>query len=469
MSKDLYQWRKKVLDSVSPSFCAAKWLNASIHLGHGYTHSCHLPIPHPIDEKALKDNPSAIHNTEHKKKQRQKMLTGVRPAECEYCWKIEDIGRENISDRVYKSKIYSQEDIDFIAKQDPSKDIIPRTLEISFDRVCNFACSYCNAGYSTTWGKDIKTNGAYQNMTTDGAGAYHNTGEWAEPYGPLNKGNPYVEAFFNWWPTLSEKLQELRVTGGEPMMGNGLWRLLESMSTQHLPHMRFAVNSNLGIKDELLTKLIAATHKLDVKSFDLYTSCEAFGDQADYLRDGLHYATWRKNLIRFIENANFRSVTIMMTLPSLALFSITDFMDDMMTVKKKFGHNKPLLDLNILRWPSFMSPLAMPDHIKDHCRKKLEKWLELNKHNEHLGDGEIAQIKRLIDYIETVDKPHRRTTEDKLKLQQDFKSFYQQYDVRRNKNLETTFPPILTDWLKDIEIQKASAKTINSKISNYED
>ena len=72
MSKDLYQWRKKVLDSVSPSFCAAKWLNASIHLGHGYTHSCHLPIPHPIDEKALKDNPSAIHNTEHKKKQRQK-------------------------------------------------------------------------------------------------------------------------------------------------------------------------------------------------------------------------------------------------------------------------------------------------------------------------------------------------------------------------------------------------------------
>ena len=104
-------------------------------------------------------------------------------------------------------------------------------------------------------------------MTTDGAGAYHNTGEWAEPYGPLNKGNPYVEAFFNWWPTLSEKLQELRVTGGEPMMGNGLWRLLESMSTQHLPHMRFAVNSNLGIKDELLTKLIAATHKLDRTCF----------------------------------------------------------------------------------------------------------------------------------------------------------------------------------------------------------
>ena len=179
--------------------------------------------------------------------------------------------------------------------------------------------------------------------------------------------------------------------------------------------------------------------------------------------------TWRSNLIKFLDSANFRSVTIMMTITSLSLFSITEFMDDMMNIKKKYGHNRPLLDLNILRWPSFMSPLAMPDHIKDHCRKKLEKWLDDNQHSDLLGDGEIAQVKRLIDYIETVDKPHRRTTEDKSKLQQDFKSFYEQYDKRRNKNIYKTFPPILTDWLDTVTIQKSFAKTINTKISNYED
>jgi len=31
------------------------------------------------------------------------------------------------------------------------------------------------------------------------------------------------------------------------------------------------------------------------------------------------------------------------------------------------------------------------------------------------------------------------------KLHNDFKHFYQQYDVRRNKNFETTFPE-LKDW-----------------------
>ena len=69
MSEHLLEFKRNVLDSVSPSFCAAKWYNASIHLGHGYTHSCHLPLPHEINKELLEANPSAIHNTDHKKKQ----------------------------------------------------------------------------------------------------------------------------------------------------------------------------------------------------------------------------------------------------------------------------------------------------------------------------------------------------------------------------------------------------------------
>ena len=71
-------WRDSHLNSISPSFCAAKWYNASIHLGHGYTGSCHLPLPHPIDLEQIKTNPSAIHNTDHKKSMRKMMLEGTR-------------------------------------------------------------------------------------------------------------------------------------------------------------------------------------------------------------------------------------------------------------------------------------------------------------------------------------------------------------------------------------------------------
>ena len=104
MSEELRLWRDKNLNKVSKSFCAAKWLNASLHLGHGFTNSCHLPLPHPVDLEEIKKNPSALHNTQHKKEMRKMMLKGERPAECSYCWKVEDIGRNNIADRIFKSQ-----------------------------------------------------------------------------------------------------------------------------------------------------------------------------------------------------------------------------------------------------------------------------------------------------------------------------------------------------------------------------
>lgn len=452
MSEKLFNWRLKVLDSVSPSFCAAKWLNATIHLGHGFTHSCHLPIPHPIDVEEIKTNPSALHNTKHKKAQRAKMLKGDRPSECEYCWKIEDIGRKNISDRVYKSMIYNEKDINIIAKSDPQENVMPQTLEISFDRTCNLACSYCNSGYSTTWGNEIKKNGPYQRMKSDGAGAYQHTGEWAEPYGKFNENNPYVKAFFEWWPELSKELQEIRITGGEPAMSHQFWKFCELVQETDVSNLRMAVNSNLCIKEDLIDKLVTFTKESNLKEFDLYTSCEAVGAQAEYIRDGLNYNQWHDNLVYFIENANYRAVTIMMTITSLSLFSITDFLDDMVALKRKYGHQRPHIDLNILRWPSFMSPLSFPDHIKDYCRENLKNWYDANNTLPELGEGELAQIKRLIDYLEVVETPHRRADEEKSKLHHDFKSFYQQYDERRGKSLKDTFPSILTDWVDTIEL-----------------
>ena len=90
MSEELKNWRDTRINAVSSCFCAAKWYNASLHLGHGYTNSCHLPLPHPIDLEEIKTNPSALHNTKLKKEARKMMLQGIRPAECSYCWKVEE-------------------------------------------------------------------------------------------------------------------------------------------------------------------------------------------------------------------------------------------------------------------------------------------------------------------------------------------------------------------------------------------
>lgn len=455
MSKDLIEWRDKNLNSISPSFCAAKWLNASIHLGHGYTGSCHLPLPHPIDSEQIKLNPTAIHNTDHKKLMRKMMLEGVKPAECSYCWKIEGMERNNASDRIYKSQIYKIEDIKKIAETPWDADVSLKTLEISFDRQCNFGCSYCNAAYSTTWATDLETNGAYQNFVSpqSGGGAYQSDGSWAEVNGKHLDNNPYTEAFFKWWPELSQTLDEIRITGGEATVSQNFWRFVDIMHQSDSKNLRFAVNSNLGCSEKALEKLINITHTLPIREFDLYTSNESYGTHAEYVRDGLDYNLWKKNLITFIEKAKFRSICIMMTINSLSLFSLTEFLDDMLELKIKYGHNKPHVDFNILRWPGFMSPLVLPDDIKATAREKLKAWYEKNKDSKVLVSGEKAQIERLIDYLEVVEKGHQSVEDDKSLLHHDFKSFYTQYDQRRGKNFTETFPE-LKEWYDSIELRK---------------
>ena len=472
MTDELQTWRDENLNSVSCTFCAAKWYNASLHLGHGYTNSCHLPLPHPIDLEEIKTNPSALHNTKIKKEARKMMLEGKRPAECSYCWKIEDIGRNNVSDRVFKSKIYSEEDIKKLKDLPWDADVMLKTVEISFDRTCNFACSYCNAGYSTTWGKDIQNNGPYQKFKTSSAGAYQSDGSWAEKYGKDSDNNPYVTAFLEWWPELSQHLQEIRVTGGEPSQSHNFWDFIETMKKYPSKNLRLAVNSNLGVNEKSIQRLIDSTHELDIKEFDLYTSCEAFGEQAEYIRDGLNYQQWRANLVNFLENANpktFRALTIMMTINSLCLFSIIDFLEDMKLLKAKYGHHRPNLDLNILRWPAFMSPLALPDDVKIKLRSDLVKWYDVNKDSDLFVEGEKAQLERLIDYLDVVQKGHTTTENDKELLFHDFKSFYEQYDIRRNKDFRKTFPE-LVDWYNTIEVDQTirNVRGSSGKLSNWE-
>lgn len=438
------EYKKRMIDTKSESFCAAKWLNATIWLGSGMTTSCHHPPAHSIDVKELKDNPSAIHNTRHKKKMRELMLKGKRPKECEYCWKIEDIKRDNISDRVFKTEIYEDKEIEELRQWD--YDVNLKTLEVAFDSKCNFACSYCNPSFSTSWQQDIKKNGNYTNLVSDGAGAFKHNGDWTQAF-RKSEDNPYIKAFWDWWPQLSQTLTELRITGGEPLMSADLWKIVEFFKEKQ-SEIRLSINSNLGAKPELIDKLIEATHH--IKHFSLYTSCEATGAQAEYIRDGLDYDYWKSNVVKLLENGNLTAgLHVMLTINSLCLFSITDFFDQLIEWKAKYGSEKLYWSVNLLRFPSFMSPLSLPDHLKNQCREQLSNWYESQKDNKLIHEMERSSIERLIDYLEVVDVPHSKVSDIKTN-QKDFKSFYEQYDTRRGKNFRETFPQPLVDWFNDI-------------------
>ena len=443
------EYKKQILDTKSASFCGAKWYNATIWLGSGMTTSCHHPLPHKIDLEEIKTNPSAIHNTPQKKEQRRQMQCGDRPKGCEYCWKIEDIGRDAISDRVYKSKIFTNKALDEAHRSDHNIDWNLKTLEIAFDRTCQFACTYCNPAFSSTWANNIKQQGPYTGLMSDGRNHFTHTHDSAEPFKKDEK-NPYVEAFYKWWETdLHRSLDELRITGGEPMMSPNLWRLLDWIETQGEkmnPNMRIAINSNLGAKQSIINKF---KNKLkNFKNFHLYTSCEATFKQAEYIRDGLNYSEWFGNLLNMMSDKIPSEIHNMATINALCLETLPEFLEKIIWFKNASKVYGPKINytLNILRFPSFQSPLVLPNDLRNKFKLDLVKFLNTNeKYLEHM---EINQTQRLIDYLDVVKTPHAGAAEQG-KLQKDFKTFYSQYDKRTGKDFEKTFP-IIGEWYRGI-------------------
>ena len=456
-SKDYKKYKEEILNNKSKSFCGAKWYNATTWLGSGTTASCHHPPAHKIPLEEVEADYTAIHNTKHKKEMRRQMKCGDRPGECEYCWKVEDMKKDAVSDRIFKSIIYTDKDLQKAFDLDHNENVELKTFEIAFDRVCNLACSYCNASFSTTWAKDINNNGPYENLVSDGAGAFKQDGSWAQLY-DNDDDNPYIQAFWKWWDNgLADSLEELRITGGEPLMSGNTWKLFDWFEKQN-SNMRFAINSNLIAKNGIIDKLVSKAK--NINNFSIYTSCEATGKQAEYIRDGLDYDQWKSNLVRMLSETNAQ-MNIMMTINSLCLFSITDFLDEIYELKGEYKDNQLAVSLNLLRFPSFQSPLALPVHLKDHCYNNLNNWYNANKHKALWHEHEKASIERLIDYLVTVDSPHRRTS-NPVTLWRDFKTFYAQYDVRRNKNINV-FPKILTDWIESIPDTDSSIMELAEK------
>jgi organic radical activating enzyme len=435
------EFRQQVLDTKSKSFCAAKWYNATIWLGSGMTTSCHHPPAHKVDIDAVQINPKLLHNTAQKKQDRAQMLAGERPAGCEYCWKIEDMGRDAVSDRVYKSKIYPIEALDEAYNTPVEQDVNLKTLEIAFDRTCQFACSYCNPAFSSTWVKDIDRNGPYTGLVSDGRNHFTHAHDSAQLY-RYGETNPYAEAFFKWWESdLHQTLEELRITGGEPLMSGETWKLLDWFkANKGRSKTRLAINSNLGAEVDV-DRLLDSIEGLEV---DIYTSNESIGPQAEYIRDGLDWQAWVANVNKIMASGRVRRLHVMNTINALCLDSLPEFLNLICWFKNVYGTNQISFTLNILRFPSFQSPLVLSDELRTHYRGRLVDFLTQHKDSSLLEEHERNHLQRLIDYLDVVKTPHSEAF-DMPKLLNDFKQFYTQYDQRRGKNFAETFPAMV-EW-----------------------
>jgi hypothetical protein len=260
--------------------------------------------------------------------------------------------------------------------------------------------------------------------------------------------NPYVDAFWKWWPELRKTLNIMRVTGGEPTMHRSTWQLLDQINTEPMPWLELNINSNLGTKTSLVEKLSDSVKQLcddgKIRAFKLFTSLDTWGHRAEYIRTGLDLELWEKNFHTYLTRTD-SPITFMIT---FNIFSVTTFkslLEKMLEWRNHYGwyddikshrvrFDTPYLrdpiqyDMNILPKEEFMpymheSLKFMEDNLDDNASNKFTTV-------------EYEKFKRVVDYMAETVYPENKLIEGR----RDFYNWFNELDERRDTDMLSIFP-----------------------------
>jgi hypothetical protein len=201
----------------------------------------------------------------------------------------------------------------------------------------------------------------------------------------------------------------------------------------------------------LIEKFVISVKKIieenRVNEFIIFTSCESFGEQAEYIRNGLNFELFFENVEYILKELPTVTINVMATFNALSVFKYDMLIDRIFDLKRKYQNNKrywisPIqLDTSYLRFPSHLSIKILDEEHKkliyDAAVKMLYYGSREFTHEEYgFSNTEIQKVKRTYDYAISTDNF------DVNKNRKDFVKFVDEHDKRRGTNFLKTFPEL---------------------------
>ena len=439
---------ERMKSQLGPALCLAKWKQVSLHLPTGLTNSCYHPPLHRIPVEGLDTNPGQLHNTPYKKQQRVIMLQDQRPTECQYCWNMEDLGE--LSDRHYRSgESWAAVDLDRIKNSTGLEDnVVPSYVEVNFNNACNLACSYCSPQFSSTWAQEVERHGGYPTKTA------HNSPEHFQGSRrviPAREHNPYVEAFWQWWPTLYPQLRHFRMTGGEPLMDRNTYRVFDYVLAMPKPDLHLNVTSNFSVESALFIKYLDYVKRLcktNIEHFMQFVSVDSGrAHQAEYIRHGLDFDRMYTYVHQYLDQVPERnSLTFIATMNNLSVTGMQEFVEMILNLRQMYSHTyqRVWFDTPVLREPAWQSLQILPESYAvqlEQVRDYMQAHMVTEQNPLHgFKDYEIQRLERDIAWM------RQGQAQNNTQARADFYRFFNEHDQRRNTNFLQTFPEMSAWW-----------------------
>jgi len=268
---------------------------------------------------------------------------------------------------------------------------------------------------------------------------------------PHSQENPYVDAFWEWWPDLYKELEHFRMTGGEPLMDKNTYKVFDYVLENPKSNLHLNVTSNLSVTDALWDKYLDYVKLLctgKIEHFMQYVSVDTWGTQAEYIREGLDFDLLWKRVHQYLEEVpSYSSITFIITMNNLSVSNLDKLMEGIMELRKTYSKDfqRVWFDTPVLRTPAWQSMqlLSEPYAMK---LNSIKEWMNDNLETEDdLYHGfKDYEVKRLERDIKWMQEPLSNEYVNNQKA--DFYRFFSESDKRHGTDFLSVFPEMNEWW-----------------------
>jgi len=369
------------------TYCSLAWNHHFVGPGGKCKPCCrfkrgNVPLNHNLEHNDLE----TLFNDNFMNEVRRKMLSDERVPGCEKCYEEEDSNKSASLREIHNRMNVITDSINL------DKPLIT-FMESAFSNICDIQCVMCDPFFSTSWSK--------QNLTG---------------IEDLVKPSPLLSIDINSIKSVIPNLIYLKFTGGEPLLINDYYTILEERMKYPGIEKCF-LNYSTNLMRFPKQKLLDIWKK--VNFVEIATSFDGVGKTIEYVRYPSKWETVEENLIKFFQLSNVMDVRVGMrsTMLPYNILNILDMYDWWIKHNNKYYikqfDNSSWVNPTHVAQPKHLTLKVLPKKCKDLITERL--------YGKGYNDKVKQSIIHLCNYMNSEDHTH---------LLDDFKRFTTVMDNR---------------------------------------
>lgn len=400
------------MEQDNKAFCILPWIHAQVRQ-NGDVYPC-CRVKHKYSYGSTLENPlSEIWNSPEVKKVRQEMLAGISQSFCSDCHTTESLGSESYRQMVNKDYKDEFERTKQTAADGhlSNSDII--YLDIRFSNVCNFKCRSCSPESSNSWFDE------YQKL-------YQGTEVQKRTF-KLSDGKTALADIEKLLP----KIHKIYFAGGEPLLDENHYKLLEKLIDLNRTDVHIFYNTNVSHLTFKKWNVLQLWKKF--KYIKVSASIDATGPALELVRKG---AVWDDIVGNLLKIRTFNPEVMIQIYPTVSVmncFLLPELIQYF--IEHSYINVVRNFELNMLNDPEYLNVSVLNKSEIENLAEKYRQFVstikdkvsaEILKHIE----GELS---RVISFAKHQDLTQMRTA---------FKKFTFTLDKLRNEKTAQVIPEL---------------------------